>query len=89
MEDGNAITDEITDYYANGIDPEFEWQNDTTNRMVVVGRGNTFSIYTNGTLLGEVTPSVAYDRGFIAFVALNESGYTRCHFDNTYLWLLE
>ena len=89
MEDGNAITDEITDFYANGIDPEFEWQNDTTNRMVVVGRGNTFSIYTNGTLLGEVTPSVAFDRGFIAFVALNESGYTHCHFDNTYLWLLE
>ena len=91
MEDGNALTGEgdIVDYYANGIDPQFEWQNDTTNRLVVVGRGNTFSIYTNGTLLGDVTPSVAFDRGFIAFVALNESGYTRCHFDNTYLWLLE
>ena len=49
MQNGEVKDDEITDIYANGIDPQFEWQNDTTNRMTVVGRGNTFTIYTNGT----------------------------------------
>lgn len=88
MQDGEVLDDEITDMYANGIDPLFEWQNDTTNRMVVVGRGNTFTIFTNGTKIGEVTPSVAYPRGFIAFVALNESGDTTCHYDNAWLWML-
>lgn len=89
MQDGEVLDDEITDIFANGIDPLFEWQNDTTNRMVVVGRGNTFTIYTNGTKIGEVTPSVFYPRGFIAFVALNESGDTTCHYDNAWLWMLE
>jgi expansin (peptidoglycan-binding protein) len=88
MQDGEVKDDEITDIYANGIDPRFEWQNDTTNRLTVVGKGNTFTIYTNGTKIGEVTPSVAYDRGFTAFTALNESGDTTCQFDNGWLWLL-
>lgn len=89
MQDGEVKTNEITDIYANGIDPLFEWQNDTTNRLAVVARGNTFTIYTNGTRIGEVTPSVAYERGFVAFVALNESGDTTCHYENTWLWLIE
>lgn len=42
------------DIYARGTDRSFAWQNDTTNRLAVVGRGNLFSIYTNGTLLGEI-----------------------------------
>jgi hypothetical protein len=54
----------------------------------VVGQGNTFTIYTNGTKIGEVTPSVTFDRGFTAFTALNESGDTTCRFDNAWLWLL-
>jgi hypothetical protein len=86
QENGNVLTNEITDIYATNIDPLFDWQNDTTNRLAVVGRGNTFSIYTNGTLIGEVTPSRVYERGFLAFVALNESGTTTCHFDNAWLW---
>lgn len=88
MQEGEIKDDEVTDIYANGIDPLFEWQNDTTNRMTVVGQGNTFTIYTNGTKIGEVTPSVAFDRGFTAFTALNESGDTTCYFDNAWLWLL-
>lgn len=88
MQDGEIKDDELTDIYANGIDPQFQWQNDTTNRMTVVGQGNTFTIYTNGTKIGEVTPSVAFDRGFTAFTALNESGDTTCKFDNAWLWLL-
>ena len=29
-----------------------------------------------------------FPRGFIAMVALAESGYTDCKFDNTWLWLI-
>jgi hypothetical protein len=88
--DGNLVQDDTKDIYANGIDPLFEWQNDTTNRMVVIGRGNTFSIYTNGTFLGDFTPASAFfERGFVAFVALNESGTTTCTFTNAYLWLIQ
>jgi hypothetical protein len=88
MVNGKVRDNEITDIYANGIDPLFEWQNDTTNRMVVIGRGGTFQIFTNGTFIGEVTPSVFFERGFVAFVALNESGDTTCMYDNAWLWLL-
>lgn len=88
--DGNLVQDDTVDIYANGIDPLFEWQNDTTNRLVVIGRGNTFSIYTNGTFLGDFTPQSAFfERGFVAFVALNESGQTTCTFTNAYLWLIQ
>ena len=133
------------DLYAYGLDPEFDWRNDTTNRLTVVGRGNEFTVFTNGTQLGvidvtkpppapyipaapeeppEEAPDVdkeayaeakrEYDRvvagiwsqyyarlevyeeggtefprGFIAMVALNESGYTQCNYNNTWLWLIE
>jgi hypothetical protein len=87
--DGNLVLDDGVDIYANGIDPAFQWQNDTTNRMVIIGRENTFSIYTNGTFLGDFTPESAFfERGFVAFVALNESGTTTCTFNNAYLWLM-
>lgn len=42
------------DHYAYGLDPLFEWRNDTTNRLTVVARGEIFTIYTNGTKIGEV-----------------------------------
>ncbi len=45
------------DFYANGIDPAFDGGNGATNRLVVVGRGNRFSIYTNGELLGQADPN--------------------------------
>lgn len=142
MAAGEVVTGQ--DIYAYGTDPIFDWRNDTTNRLTVVGRGNQFSIYSNGTLLGEVDPSapppqpyfppppteptdkddadamakyrqqqaeyqevvrkirtdhqarvIAYqaaetefERGFVALVALSESGHTVCHFDNAWLWLL-
>lgn len=88
MEDGDVKTNEITNINAGGLDPAFEWQNDTTNKMTIVARGNTFEIYTNGIKLDEVTPSLAFERGFVAFVALNESGTTTCHYDNAWLWLI-
>ncbi len=133
------------DLYAYRLDPEFDWRNDTTNRLTVVGRGSTFNIYTNGTEIGVINagepppapfipraPEVPledasdeekeayaaakeeydnvvgqiwsnynrrmsvyedhgteYPRGFIAMVALNESGYTDCVFNNAWLWLLD
>jgi len=45
------------DIYAYGRDPAFDWQNKATNQLTVVGRGNRFWIYTNGTLIGEIDPS--------------------------------
>lgn len=86
MADGEVIRQD--NVYANGIDPAFEWQNDFTNRLTVVGRGDTFSIYTNGTFIADYTAS-EYDRGFIFMVALSESGRTQCQFNNTWLWLME
>lgn len=85
---GNLVMDDSVDIYANGIDPLFEWQNDTTNRIVVVGRGRNFSFYSNGTHLGDFSPENLIERGLVAFVALNESGTTFCRFENAFLWLL-
>lgn len=45
------------DIYAYGRDPAFNWQNNATNQLTVVGRGNHFWIYTNGTLIGDIDPS--------------------------------
>jgi len=55
MSDGEVVTGQ--DFYAYGLDPQFDWHNDTTNRLAVVGRGNNFTLYTNGTKLGEVDPT--------------------------------
>jgi hypothetical protein len=52
---GEMVTGQV--FYANGRDPAFDWQNGATNRLTVVGRGNHFWIYTNGTLIGDVDPS--------------------------------
>lgn len=143
MLDGEIF--DARDLYAFGLDPEFEWRNDTTNRIAVEARGNIFSIYTNGTKIGEIDVSeppppppippepeepdddadpeaqeayeeakqeyddtvsriyTEYDRrvavyeaggtrlprGFAAMVAVNESGYTDCQFDDTWLFLFE
>jgi len=52
---GEVVTGQ--DIYAYGKDPVFDWQNKATNNLTVVGRGNHFWIYTNGTLIGDVDPS--------------------------------
>jgi len=52
---GDIVTGQ--DIYANGRDPAFDWQNNATNNLTVVGRANHFWIYTNGTLIGDVDPS--------------------------------
>jgi hypothetical protein len=45
------------DFYANGIDPKFDASNGATNHLAVVAQGNTFTIYSNGTRLGEADPT--------------------------------
>lgn len=88
--DGNLIRDDIQRLNPNGIDPLFEWQNDLTNRIAVVARGNIYSVFTNGSYLGDfVAEAGGLERGFVAFVALNESGFTHCEFTNAWLWLIE
>jgi hypothetical protein len=143
MAKGEVVTGQ--DIYAYNIDPAFDWQNNATNRFTVVGRGNKFSIYTNGTFIGDIDPSAppvlpalppepekpidtsnaeamaafalkkaehegvvaqikadfrarqkafknadtVFERGFIAMVALSQSGRkATCKFDNAWLWLM-
>jgi hypothetical protein len=45
------------DFYANGLDPEFDASNGATNRLTVVGQGLDFTIYSNGTELGKANPN--------------------------------
>ncbi|MBK8783713.1 MAG: hypothetical protein IPO22_18340 [Anaerolineales bacterium] len=144
MSDGEVVTGR--DIYARYKDKTFKWENNTTNRLTIVGRGNHFWVYTNGTLIGEVDPSApptqpnippepekpanqadaqamalyeqqkveheaivaqikadfaarqrafnsadtVFDRGFMALVALSESGRkTTCKFDNGWLFLID
>ncbi|MFN8382936.1 MAG: hypothetical protein U0V02_13390 [Anaerolineales bacterium] len=143
MSDGEVVTGR--DIYARYRDKNFHWENDTTNRLTIVGRGNHFWVYTNDVLIGEVDPSAppaqpnlppepekpanqsdaqamalyeqqkaehaeivaqmkadfaarqraynsadtVFDRGFMAMVALSESGRsTNCKFDNAWLFLI-
>lgn len=83
---GDVKTKDITDIYANGIDPFFGWQSGDTNRVAVVGRGEQFDIYSNGTYLGTVTGGAGFEEGFVAFFAVNRSGGITCDFNNAYLW---
>lgn len=55
MAEGEVVTGQ--DLFAQGHDPIFNWQNEATNRLTIVGRANRFWIYTNGSLLGEIDPS--------------------------------
>jgi len=144
MSDGEVVAGR--DIYARYKDKTFNWGNDTTNRLTIVGRGNHFWVYTNDTLIGEVDPSAppaqpnlppepekpanqsdtqamalyeqqkiehaaiiqqiqadyaarqraynsadtVFDRGFMAMVALSESGRsTTCKFDNGWLFLID
>lgn len=144
MSDGEVVTGR--DIYARYTDKTFRWENDTTNRLTIVGRGNRFWVYTNDTLIGEIDPSApppqpnfppepekpanqsdpqamalyeqqkiehaaiveqmkaeyaarmrayngadtVFERGFMALVALSESGRsTTCKFDNGWLFLID
>jgi len=144
MDDGEVVTGR--DIYARYKDKTFDWSNNSTNRLTIVGRGNRFWVYTNGTFMREVDPSApppspafpeepeqppanadaatkaayqankaeydlivqqmranyaarqrafssaetVFERGFIALVALSESGRrTVCTFNNAWLFLID
>ncbi|MFN2137982.1 MAG: hypothetical protein ACK2UK_18650 [Candidatus Promineifilaceae bacterium] len=86
---GDVEMSDVTDIYANGIDPLFEWQSGTTNRLVVIGRGQEFTLFSNGTRLGTVTGKAGFEEGFVAFIAVNRSGGIKCDFNNAWLWKLD
>ena len=41
-------------YYPKEVDRSFEWQNDTTNRIAIVARGNILEVYTNFLKIAEI-----------------------------------
>jgi len=41
-------------FYPKEVDRSFEWQNDTTNRVAIVARGNLIEVYTNGLKIAEI-----------------------------------
>ena len=51
MADGEILN--AKDFYAYGLDDNFDWRNDTTNRMTIVMRGPIVQIFTNDTLIAE------------------------------------
>ena len=135
----------MKDMYVPLKDPDFTWDNDTTNRLTVVAREYIFTVYTNGHFIGEEkteespsppilpTPppkpegplvgeilqrynnlmekyeeevekgeaayhaqlrvyqeyNTDFREGFVTLGVMNESGHTLCHFDNTWLFLIE
>ncbi|MDX1416043.1 MAG: hypothetical protein R3293_17735 [Candidatus Promineifilaceae bacterium] len=86
MVQGDVELEQVTDIYANGIDPLFEWQNDTTNRLAIIGQGQEFTLYSNGTRLGKIVAESGFEEGFVSFVAVNRSGGIKCDFNNAWLW---
>jgi hypothetical protein len=52
MVDGSITNMQI--YYPWTKDKAFDWKNQTTNRLVVVARGQMMKIYTNGVLIAEL-----------------------------------
>lgn len=51
--DGGELAN-MQDFYPRDKDNRFDWQNQTTNRLAVVARGNLLDIYTNHSLIGTV-----------------------------------
>jgi hypothetical protein len=41
-------------FYPKDSNPSFDWQNNTTNTLSVVARGNLIELFTNGIKIGEV-----------------------------------
>jgi hypothetical protein len=44
----------IHNFYPKTEDRSFEWENQTTNRLAIVGRGTLIEIYTNNVKIGEI-----------------------------------
>lgn len=63
-------------------------EQDSTNDIFLVARGDTYTLYVNGKRLGQAVDG-ALTRGAIAFQAYQESGETTCSFSDTWLWILD
>lgn len=44
--------------YANGLDPNFEWESGSSNRLTVVARGDILEVYSNYTYIGKIDTSL-------------------------------
>lgn len=63
-------------------------EQDSVNDLILVVRGDTYTLYANGKKIGQGVDS-ALARGALAFQAYQESGKTVCTFSETWLWILD
>lgn len=63
-------------------------EQDSTNHVAVVAQGADISVYVNGELLGKLSDTKLKE-GLLAFVVRQESGTTRCKFENSWVWAFE
>ncbi|HUN22979.1 MAG TPA: hypothetical protein PK299_07625 [Anaerolineales bacterium] len=80
--------DETVQLEIQPFDPSFQFQNDTTNHFAIIGRDDVFSVYSNGNYVGDLSIGAGFLKGFVGFLAINESGNTTCTFNNAYLYTL-
>jgi hypothetical protein len=59
----------------------------STNQIVLVADGGTFTVYANGDRLGRVL-GPALKEGKLGFIGFQDSGNTTCLFDNSWIWIL-
>jgi hypothetical protein len=52
MVDGNNTNLQV--FYPRVNDKSFQWENDTSNRLIIISRANILDIYTNGILIAEI-----------------------------------
>jgi hypothetical protein len=64
-------------------DPLFSLEAGASNRLAVVAQAETFTVYSNGTLVAEFSPLVQLDAGLVALAGISQSG---CRFANIWLW---
>ena len=59
----------------------------STNQIVLVADGGTFTVYANGERLGRVL-GPALKEGKLGFIGFQDSGTTTCLFDNSWIWIM-
>lgn len=75
-------------YQSSNRNLKIDWQNSASNRVAVVGHGEVFDVFINGQHFDTVVGDLGLLKGFVGFVALQESGDTDCHFENAWLFKL-
>lgn len=71
--------------YSDGIDSE----NDAANEFVLVARDDQFTVYINGREQGQFYDSSRQrEKGFLAFLAWQDSGKGSCTFEDSWLWVM-